>query len=347
MKAITYRGPGNGPPSFEEVPPPRLQHPADAIVQISHTTICGTDLHILKGDLPEVTKGRVLGHEGVGTIVEIGPAVTGFAVGDRVLISCITACGRCEYCRREMFSHCASGGWALGHTADGTQAEFVRIPFADTSLYLAPPGIDDESLVMMSDVMPTAYECGVLSGRLRPGQTAAVIGAGPIGLGFILAARMFSPSQLIAIDKDDNRLEIARAMGATMVINNSNDKADAEVLEHTGGKGVDLAVEAVGIPSTFELCQAIVAPGGRIANIGVHGAPATLHLEKLWSHNITLTTRLVDTSSTTGLLQTLRSGAIQPGRLVTHRFAFSNFPEAYDVFSHASDRRAIKVLVSV
>jgi alcohol dehydrogenase len=246
-----------------------------------------------------------------------------------------------------MFSHCASGGWALGHTADGTQAEFVRIPFADTSLYLAPPGIDDESLVMMSDVMPTAYECGVLSGRLRPGQTAAVIGAGPIGLGFILAARMFSPSQLIAIDKDDNRLEIARAMGATMVINNSNDKADAEVLEHTGGKGVDLAVEAVGIPSTFELCQAIVAPGGRIANIGVHGAPATLHLEKLWSHNITLTTRLVDTCSTIGLLQTLRRGAIQPRRLVTHRFAFSNFPDAYEVFSHASDRRAIKVLVSV
>ena len=343
MKAIVYHGPGLK--SLEDRPKPQIQAPGDAIVKISKTTICGTDLHILKGDVPSCAPGRILGHEGVGIIETVGAGVTAFAAGDHVLISCISSCGKCEYCRRGMYSHCTTGGWILGNSIDGTQAEFVRIPHADTSLYPIPAGADEEALVMLSDILPTGFECGVLNGKVAPGSTVAIVGAGPIGLATLLTAQFYSPSQIILVDLDDARLEVARRFGATHTVNSSDGKAADAVLALTGGRGVDVSIEAVGIPATFVLCQGIVAPGGTIANIGVHGHPAELHLERLWSQNIAITTRLVDTVSTPMLLKTVLSHRVDPTRLITHRFTFDRVMDAYDTFARASETHALKVII--
>lgn len=344
MKALVYHGPGKK--QLEEAPKPSLREATDAIVRITKTTICGTDLHILKGDVKTVTDGRILGHEGIGVIEEAGPGVSRFRKGDRVLISCITSCGRCEYCRRGMFSHCENGGWILGNTINGTQAEFVRIPFADTSLYALPEGVDEEALVMLSDILPTGYECGVLNGEVQPGDTVAIVGAGPIGLSALLTAQFFAPAQIILIDLDDNRLEVARQFGATATINSTDGKAVEKVMALTANKGVDVAMEAVGIAATFELCQEIVAAGGHIANIGVHGASVPLHLEKLWAHNITLRTRLVDTVTTPLLLKTVVAGRLKPKQLITHHFKLNDIMKAYDTFANAGRERALKVILT-
>lgn len=293
MKALVYGGPGEK--SVKDVPMPEIAQPTDAVVRITHTTICGTDLHILKGDVPTCKPGIVLGHEGVGVIESVGAAVSNFKTGDRVLISCISSCGKCDYCRRGMYSHCTTGGWLLGHTINGTQAQYVRIPHADTSLYRIPDGQDEASLVMLSDILPTGFECGVLNGKVAPGGTVAIIGAGPVGLAALLTAQFYSPSRIIVIDLDDSRLEVALRFGATDVINSGRESAAEAVRKLTGGLGVDTAIEAVGIPATFQVCQDIVAPGGVIANVGVHGSKVDLHLETLWMQNISITTRLVDT----------------------------------------------------
>jgi alcohol dehydrogenase len=293
MKALVFRGANNK--ALEEKPKPIIQLPTDAIVKITRTTICGTDLHILKGDVPEVKDGTILGHEGVGIVEETGNAVIGFRKGDHVIISCITSCGRCDYCKRQMYSHCENGGWILGHLINGTQAEYVRIPFADNSLHHIPEGSDEDALVMLSDILPTGFECGVLNGKVKPGNTVAIVGSGPIGLAALLTAQFYAPAEIFMIDPDDNRLEVAKKFGATQSINNSKENAVEKIKELTGGKGVDTAIEAVGIPVTFELCENIIAPGGTIANVGVHGKSVQLHLEKLWAHNITITSALVDT----------------------------------------------------
>ncbi|MDI3327995.1 MAG: zinc-dependent alcohol dehydrogenase family protein [Alicyclobacillaceae bacterium] len=344
MKALVYHGPGKK--SWEEKPKPTLQQPTDAIVKILKTTICGTDLHILKGDVPEVADGRILGHEGVGVVEEVGEGVSNFKPGDKVLISCITSCGKCDFCKRGMYSHCENGGWVLGHLIDGTQAEYVRIPYADTSLYPLPEGVEEEALVMLSDILPTGFECGVLNGKVKPGDTVAVVGAGPVGLAALLTAQFYSPAEIIMIDLDQNRLEVAKRFGATHVINSADGRAAEKVLELTGGKGVDVAMEAVGIPATFDICQSIVAPGGCIANIGVHGKSVELHLETLWSHNITITTRLVDTATTPMLLKMVQAGRLQPQQLVTHRFKLEEIMKAYDVFANAAREQALKVILS-
>ena len=344
MKALVYQGPGKK--TLAERPKPHVQKPGDAIVRIVKTTICGTDLHILKGDVPTCAPGRILGHEGVGVVDGVGAAVTAFAPGDRVLISCITACGKCEYCRRSMYSHCLDGGWILGNAIDGTQAEFVRIPNADTSLYRIPAGIDEEALVMLSDILPTGFECGVLNGKIKPGDNIAIVGAGPIGLATLLTAQFYTPAQIVMIDPNRNRLEVAEKFGATAVISETDGRAVDKVLGLTEGRGVDCAIEAVGVPDSFVLCENIVAPGGIIANIGVHGAKADLHLEKLWSHNIDITTRLVDTVTTPMLLKTVRSGRIDPRKLITHRFTLDRILDAYDTFSRAAETHALKVIVS-
>ena len=343
MKALVYHGPGQK--AFEDHAMPVIAAASDAIVKITKTTICGTDLHILKGDLPSCTPGRILGHEGVGVIDSVGASVTAFKPGDRVLISCVSACGKCEFCRRGMFSHCTTSGWILGNTIDGTQAEFVRIPHADTSLYPIPQGADEEALVMLSDILPTGFECGVLNGKVQPGASVAIVGAGPIGLAALLTAQFFAPGQIIMIDLDDNRLEVARRFGATHTINSADGNAVAALMRITGGLGVDTAIEAVGIPATFELCEQIVAAGGIIANIGVHGAPVTLHLERLWDRNIAITTRLVDTASTPMLLKVLGAGKIDPTRLITHRFKLSAILDAYDTFANAAKSKALKVII--
>jgi alcohol dehydrogenase len=327
------------------VPKPTLREATDAVVRIVRTTICGTDLHILKGDLPTVAAGRILGHEGIGIIEEAGSGVSRFRKGDRVLISCITACGKCEYCHRSMPSHCEKGGWILGNTIDGTQAEFVRIPFADTSLYLIPPNADGDAMVMLSDILPTGYECGVLNGAVQPGDTVAIIGGGPVGLAALLTAHFFAPANIIMIDLDDNRLEVAKKMGATAVINSTDGRAAEKVMALTSGKGVDVAIEAVGIPATFGLCQEIIGAGGRIANVGVHGTSVTLSLEKLWSRNITITTRLVDTITTPLLLKTVMAGKLQPKQLITHHFALADILKAYDTFGNAGKEHALKVIL--
>jgi alcohol dehydrogenase len=343
MKALVYHGPGKK--SLEDMPKPTLKEATDAVVRIIKTTICGTDLHILKGDVPTVTEGRILGHEGIGVIEEIGSSVTRFHIGDRVVISCITACGKCDYCRRGMSSHCERGGWILGNTINGTQAEYVLIPMADTSLHFIPETADEEAMVMLSDILPTGYECGVLNGCVKPGDTVAIIGAGPIGLAALMTAKFYSPAVIIMIDQDNYRLEIATSLGATHTINSHDVGAVTKVMALTHSAGVDVAIEAVGIPDTFELCQSIVGVGGHIANVGVHGQSVPLHLEALWSKNITITTRLVDTVTTPMLLKTVMSGKLVPKSLITHRFALSDALSAYEVFSHAAKERALKVIL--
>jgi len=343
MKALVYRGPGQK--VLEDRPRPALQAPGDAIVRVTKTTICGTDLHILKGDVPTCAPGRILGHEGVGVIEDVGSGVTAFRPRDRVLISCISSCGKCEYCRRGMYSHCTSGGWILGNEIAGTQAEYVRIPHADTSLYLIPQGSDEEALVMLSDILPTGFECGVLNGKVAPGSTVAIVGAGPIGLAALLTAQFYSPAEIIIIDLDDNRLEAARRFGATQTINSGDVQVAEKVKALTGGRGVDTAIEAVGVPATFLLCQELVAPGGVIANVGVHGTKVDLHLETLWSRNIAITTRLVDTVSTPMLLKTVQAKKIDPTLLITHRFKLDQILDAYETFSHAASTQALKVII--
>jgi alcohol dehydrogenase len=345
MKALVYHGPGNK--SLDERPMPELDAPTDAIVKMTRTTICGTDLHILKGDVPSCKPGRILGHEGVGIVHRVGSAVSALAVGDHVLISCISSCGQCDYCRRGMYSHCATGGWILGNRIDGTQAEYVRIAHAQTSLYRIPDGLDEEALVMLSDILPTGFECGVLNGKVQPGSTVAIVGAGPIGLASLLTAQFYSPAQIIMIDHDPSRLEVAKRFGATACIDGRHTDAVAEVLKLTESVGVDCAIEAVGIPATFELCESLVAPGGVIANIGVHGVKADLHLETLWDRNIAITTRLVDTVSTPMLLKTVRAGRLDPKPLISHRFALNDMVAAYDTFSRAADTGALKVIIEV
>jgi alcohol dehydrogenase len=343
MKAFVYNSAGKS--GLENHPKPTLTMPSDAIVKITKTTICGTDLHILKGDVATCKPGTILGHEGVGVIEEIGASVTTFKVGDKVIISCISACGRCDYCRKAMYSHCTTGGWILGNKIDGTQAEFVRIPHADTSLYPIPKDADDDALVMLSDILPTGFECGVLSGKVTVGSTVAIVGSGPIGLAALLTAQFYSPAEIIMIDLDDNRLKVAKKFGATATINSTDGNAAKQVMKLTDGRGVDTAIEAVGIPATFELCQDIIAAGGTIANVGVHGKKVDLHLEKLWSHNITITTRLVDTVSIPMLLKTVQAKRIDPTQLITHHFKLDQIMQAYDVFSKAADTKALKVII--
>jgi alcohol dehydrogenase len=344
MKALVYHGPGHK--SWDDVPDPRITADTDAIVRVDVTTLCGTDLHILKGDVPAVVDGRILGHEAVGTVQSIGSAVTSVSPGDRVLVSCVSACGRCRYCREGHYGQClGGGGWILGNTIDGTQAELVRVPFADTSTYLLPAGLDDESALMLADILPTAYEVGVVNGGIRPGDTVAVVGAGPIGLAAVLAARLFSPGHVVAIDLVDARLEAAKQFGADVTINPSREDVAVQLDSLTDGLGVDVAIEAVGLPSTFETCTQLIRPGGRVANIGVHGAPAVLHLEELWSRNVTITTGLVDTWSTPTLLKLVRSGQLDAARFVTHHFDLSDIVAAYDTFGRAADTGALKVVL--
>jgi alcohol dehydrogenase len=343
MKALVYHGPGKR--AWEDKARPAIQEPTDAIVRVTRTTICGTDLHILKGDVPTVTDGRTLGHEGVGDVEEAGPGVSSFKKGDRVLISCITSCGRCDPCKKGMYSHCTRGGWILGNRIDGTQAEYVRTPFADTSLYPVPPGADEDALVMLSDILPTGFECGVINGEVNPGDTVAIVGAGPIGLATLLTAQLYSPAETIMIDLDDNRLEAARKFGATRTINSRDGKAAQQVMALTDSRGVDVAVEAVGIPATFDICQDIVAPGGRIANVGVHGKSVQLKLEKLWDRNITIRTRLVDTVTTPMLLKSVMSRRLMPRQLITHEFPLGDMMKAYDTFSDAAKEKALKVII--
>jgi len=344
MKALIYRGPGQ--PVLEARPIPQIIAPGDAIVRITRTTICGTDLHILKGDLPSCTQGRILGHEGVGVIDTVGSAVSTFKPGDRVLISCVSSCGKCEFCRKNMYSHCTTGGWILGNTIDGTQAEFVRIPHADTSLHAIPDDADDEVLVMLSDIVPTGFECGVLNGKVQPGSTLAIVGAGPIGLAALLTAQFYSPATIIMIDLDDHRLDVARRFGATHIVNSGDGNAARTVMHLTVGQGVDTAIEAVGLPGTFALCEEIIAAGGVIANIGVHGVPVVLHLERLWDRNIAVTTRLVDTSSTPLLLKMRKAWKNDFKHLITHHFSLDHGVEAYRTFADAGKTRALKVVMT-
>jgi len=345
MKALVYHGPGKK--SLDECPKPIVIDTTDAIVRVTKTTICGTDLHILKGDVATCQPGRILGHEGVGVIDQVGSAVTEFKPGDHVLISCISACGKCTFCRKQMYSHCTTGGWILGNTIDGTQAEFVRIPYADTSLYPIPDGADEEALVMLSDILPTGFECGVLNGKVQPGNTVAIVGSGPIGLAALLTAQFYSPADIIMIDLDDNRLAVAKRFGATHTVNSKDGKAYEEVMRLTSGRGVDTAIEAVGIPATFELCEKIIGAGGTIANIGVHGTKVDLHLENLWDRNLTITTRLVDTISTPMLLKVVESKKLNATLLITHHFKLTEILKAYNTFGHAADTNALKVIIEM
>ena len=344
MKALVYHGPGCL--ALEDRPKPAILQPTDAIVRIMTTTICGTDLHIVKGHVPTIPDGRILGHEGVGIIEETGASVLGFHKGDKVVISIITSCGRCRFCKKAMYSHCLNGGWLLGNSIDGTQAEYVRIPFADTGLHRLPPEVDEEAAVMLSCILPTGLECGVLSGLVKPGDIVAIVGAGPVGLATLLTAQLYSPAEIIMIGHDDHRLEKARSFGAASSVNSSDGKAVERVMAITQAAGVDVAIEAVGVSETFDICQAIIAPGGHIANVGVHGKSATLHLERLWASNITLTTRLVDAGSTPMLLKMVQSGRLDAKKLVSHRFRLSEILKAYDTFGNAARERALKVVLT-
>ena len=345
MQALVFHGPGDK--KWESKSDPKIDNPTDAIVKIDTTTICGTDLHILKGDVPAVTDGRTLGHEAVGTVVETGAAVMNAREGDKVLVSCISACGRCGYCKRGMYSQCLNGGgWILGHLVDGVQAEYARVPFADNSLYKVPEGISDEQVLYLADILPTGFEIGVLNGTVKPGDTVAVVGAGPVGLAAIMTAQLYGPGRIVAIDMDGSRLERALQLGADATINNSSEDPAEKIKEMTDGLGADVVMEAVGVPETFELCTELVRPGGHVANIGVHGRPATLHLETLWIKSITITTGLVDTSSTPTLLKLVAEGRLDPTVLGTHHFELDEIMDAYDVFADAANTNAMKVVLS-
>jgi alcohol dehydrogenase len=345
MQALVYHGPGEK--QWESKADPTIEQPTDAIVEIDTTTICGTDLHILKGDVPTVTDGRTLGHEAVGTVVETGSGVEDIQQGDKVLVSCISACGRCKYCRRGLQSQCLNGGgWILGHLVDGTQADYVRTPFADTSLYKVPEDLSDEQVLFLADILPTGFEIGVLNGGVKPGDTVVVVGAGPVGLAAVITAKLYGPGRIVAVDLDNSRLERAQEFGADVTINNSSENAVERVQEMTDGLGAEVVMEAVGIPATFELCTELVCPGGRVANIGVHGEPATLHLETLWIKSITITTGLVDAYSTLTLLKLVSEGRLDPTGLTTHRFELNEIMEAYEVFADAANTKAIKVTLS-
>ena len=345
MRALVYHGPGRK--SWDEVPDPVIQDATDVIVGVDTTTICGTDLHILKGDVPEVTDGRVLGHEAVGTVEAVGDAVTTVQPGDRVLVSCISACGRCRYCRDGRYGQClGGGGWILGHLIDGTQAEYVRVPFADTSTYKLPSNVSDEQAVMLADILPTSYEVGVVNGAVRPADVVAIVGAGPIGLAATLTARLYSPRHLIVIDTAESRLELAKQFGADEVINPLDHDVEARVRAMSDGLGADVAIEAVGVPETFELCTRLIRPCGRVANIGVHGKPATLALDKLWAADVTITTGLVDTYSTPTLLQMVASGQLSTTAFATHHFELADIEAAYATFSDAAATHALKVVIS-
>ena len=350
MKALVYHGPGKK--AWETVPDPKIQAATDAIVRVDTTTICGTDLHILKGDVPAVTDGRILGHEGVGTITEIGPAVKGLKVGDRVIISCISACGSCSYCHQQLPSHCldpegTSGiGWIFGHLIDGTQAELVRVPFADNSLHKLPEGVSDEAAIMLSDILPTGFEIGVRNGGVQPGDVVAVVGAGPVGLSVIMTVGLYGASRVISIDLDDNRLQLAKTFGATDSVNSGAKDWRDQVMAMTDGMGVDVAIEAVGIPQTFDMCTSLIRPGGRVANVGVHGKSVELKLQELWINDVTITTGLVSATTTPMLLKLVAQGKLSPEKFVTHRFKLDQMMEAYDTFGRAAETKAMKVSIA-
>lgn len=343
MKGFVFHGPGQS--AWQEVPDPAVKEPTDAIVRVDAVTICGTDLHILKGDVPEVRPGTVLGHEAVGEIVEVGGDVRTVRPGDRVLVSCITACGRCRFCRESAYGQCrGGGGWVLGHLIDGTQAEYVRVPYADLSVHALPSAVESKDAVLLADIFPTSYEVGVLNGHVRPGDTVAVVGAGPIGLAAITTARLFAPERIVAVDLAASRLEAARRLGADAVADAREDPEQL-IADLTDGLGADVVIEAVGVPESFELCTRMVRPGGHVANVGVHGKPATLHLEDLWIKNVTITTGLVDTHSTPTLLRMAAAGRLPTAQLVTHTFPLDRMEEAYDVFARAADTGALKVVL--
>jgi alcohol dehydrogenase len=344
MKAMVYGGPGER--AWTDVPDPKIIDPRDAIIEVSAVTICGTDLHILKGDVPAVQPGRILGHEAVGTVVDIGDGVSGLVEGDRVLASCISACGVCRYCREGHYGQCrGGGGWILGHLVNGVQSQYARLPFADLSTYRLPETISDEAAVMLADILPTSYEVGVLNGAVRPGDTVAIVGAGPIGLAAVLTARLYSPAHVVVIDKATARLQAAREFGATATIEPDDNPLEL-INALTDGLGADVVIEAVGVPEAFELCTTLVRPGGHVANIGVHGKPAILHLEDLWIRNVTITTGLVDAYTTPKLLSMVAAGQLDVAKMITHRFSFDEFDKAYEVFGNAAETQALKVLVS-
>jgi alcohol dehydrogenase len=345
VKALIFHGPGQR--AWESAPDPTIEEPGDIVVKIDTSTICGTDLHILKGDVPEVKPGTILGHEAVGTVVETGSAVTTLVKGDRVLVSCITSCGRCRFCREGHYGLCTGGGgWIFGHLIDGLQAEYARVPFADTSVYKVPEGLSDEDVLFLADILPTAWEVGVLNGGVRPGDTVAIVGAGPIGLAAIMTAKLLTPGKIVAIDLADARLAKALDFGADVAINNGSEDALARIMELTNGLGADVAIEAVGVPDTFELCTELIRPGGRVANVGVHGHSATLHLETLWIRDVTITTGLVDTFTTPQLLRLISDGRLDPTPLATHRFELAETEEAYTTFADAASTNALKVVLS-
>lgn len=351
MRALVYHGPGQK--SWEEVPDPAILKPTDAIVKVETTTICGTDLHILKGDVPAVIDGRILGHEGVGTITEVGSAVTDLAVGDRVIISCISSCGKCIYCKQGVYSHCQAAegapgiGWIFGHLIDGTQAEYVRVPFAETSLYRVPEGVRDELAVLISDILPTGHEIGIQYGAVRPGDVVAVIGAGPVGLAAITTAGLYGPSRVIAVDLDANRVEMAKSFGATDGVVASDSDWREQIIAMTDGLGVDVSIEAVGVPATWDMALAVVRPAGHVANVGVHGKPVEFPLDKAWIENLTITTGLVNTDSSPMLIKLLAQGKLDVGGFISHRFKLDEIIEAYDVFGRAAETKALKVVMAV
>jgi alcohol dehydrogenase len=344
MKALVYHGPGQR--SWDTVADPTIIDPTDIVVRIDTSTICGSDLHILKGDVPETTPGTVLGHEAVGTVQEVGAGVSTVVVGDRVLMSCVSACGRCRYCKEARYGQClGGGGWIFGHLIDGLQAEYARVPFVDSSVYKIPEQLSDEQVLFLADILPTSFEVGVLNGKVTPGDVVAIVGAGPIGLAAILTASLYTPGRIVAIDLDDGRLESARRFGADTAINNGHENAVAQIMELTDGLGADVALEAVGVPQTFELATELIRPGGRVANIGVHGKPATLHLEKLWTRDVTITTGLVDTRTIPQLMKLVASGRLDPTVFATHRFALEDTMAAYDTFADVASTGALKVVL--
>jgi alcohol dehydrogenase len=343
MRAAVFHGPGDI--RIDEVPRP-TPGPGEAVIRVTLTTICGTDVHILKGEYP-VTPGTIVGHEPVGVIDELGAGVTGYEVGDRVLVGAITPCGQCHACLSGNLSQCghgsgyeAIGGWRFGNTIDGAQAEYLLVPSAQANLAKIPESLTDEQVVLLADIASTGFS-GAESGRVRIGDTVVVFAQGPIGLCASAGAKLMGAARVIGVDGDANRAAMALRMGADLVLDPATTDVVGEVKRLTGGAGADVAIEALGLQETFESALRCVRPGGTVSSLGVYSGKLQLPYEAfaagLGDHTIVTTLCPGGKERMSRLMRMVESGRFDPTPMITHSFPLSEIGEAYRIFSNRLD----------
>lgn len=342
MKAFVYHGPEKM--SLDQVPKPTIIKPTDAIVKVTTSTICGTDKHIRHGGMPEVEPGRIIGHEFCGIVEEVGSSVNKFKKGDKVAVSCVTQCMDCYYCRRGMYSQCTTGSWIYGYMIDGCQADYVRVPYADSGMYIIPDSLTDEDVLFVGDILSTGY-FGAENGNIQPGDTVAVFGSGPVGMCAMATARLWGPARIVAVDIDDSRLEFAKKNGwADYGLNPQKVDVVQALKDMTGGRGADVTIEANGFEPTFKGAIDGVRAGGTVSLIGVFEKPQVVEMNKLWIKNIAIKMGLVNANRISELIDLIKEGKLNMKPLITHTLPLSQVAEGYDIFEERRDN-AIKVVL--